>query len=318
VSLEAIKWALDDAEEVERRDLPVLFALADRANEYGACFPGREELARRARCDDSTVGKALNRMEKSGVLLRVPFKAIDSNQDQRPGYILGCVDLAQVDQAYLVKAFAERKQPGRPVLNKPEHWSGKSRSRKGEGGQTATLPESKGEGGQAATLEGGQMATLEGGRTATPRTHIENPHKNPQETTPLPPMRGATPAAWEIRLSAGNQADDPWSTPAGEVKSSDEGQEAGDMLTDAFMSPSVPSEQVREIVSRYRALHSDNYLKCEQQVRAVLKGKDRQDVSEDTLQRLTLVEVHADYRRKRKTVPDYLFPAVLRQGVGAW
>lgn len=69
MSLRAILWVMEDAPVENLGELAVLYALAERANDDGACaWPSQEWLAHRARCTDRTVRNHLRSLESRGVI----------------------------------------------------------------------------------------------------------------------------------------------------------------------------------------------------------------------------------------------------------
>lgn len=62
---------MEDAPVESHKDLVVLYALADRADDTGrAAWPSQEWIAHRARCSDRTVRRALSGLEERGIIRR--------------------------------------------------------------------------------------------------------------------------------------------------------------------------------------------------------------------------------------------------------
>jgi len=168
VSNEALDWAF--RVDVRRSaDKLVLLALADAANEHWACFPGKDEIAAKASCAETSVVHCTRRLEEGGHLVRIAFEA-PHGQDQKIGYVLaGGGRLESLDEEFLCAAFAKRKLDGRPRLEKPKHWAG---GRKSDAAQ-----QSFGQGDQSVTLpgQGDQLVTPRGDCLVTPRTQRRTP-----------------------------------------------------------------------------------------------------------------------------------------------
>jgi hypothetical protein len=168
VSNEAINWAF--ATDISRSaDKIVLFVLADAANEYWACFPGKEEIAAKASCAPSSVVHCTRRLEASGHIARIAFEA-PMGQDQKIGYVLaGGGRLHDLDEGFLALAFAARKLPGRPLVDKPKHWGGQRHS--------DAVSAKFGQGDQPVTLagQGDYLVTPRGEQLVTPRTLSRTP-----------------------------------------------------------------------------------------------------------------------------------------------
>lgn len=168
MSNEAINWAF--ATDVSRStDKLVLLVLANAANEHWACFPGKEEIATKASCAPSSIVHCTRRLEAAGHLARIPFKAL-AGQDQKIGYVLaGGGRINGLDEEFLALAFAARKLPGRPLPDKPKHWSGQRRD------DAVSIEFEQGD--QLVTLagQGDYLVTPRGDQLVTPRTLSRTP-----------------------------------------------------------------------------------------------------------------------------------------------
>lgn len=68
MSNKAITWAFD--QDLPTIDKFVLVVLADYADEAASCYPGQGRISTHTGASVSTVGRALKRLEKSGLIVR--------------------------------------------------------------------------------------------------------------------------------------------------------------------------------------------------------------------------------------------------------
>jgi predicted ArsR family transcriptional regulator len=63
-------WDMGELECLSARDLLVLLALVEHADDDGVCWPGQERLAQMTRVNSRTVRRALKRLEQIGLIQR--------------------------------------------------------------------------------------------------------------------------------------------------------------------------------------------------------------------------------------------------------
>jgi hypothetical protein len=86
MSLRATLWALDEAVTEDARQVLVLIALADHADDNGrGCWPAVTTIAKRARCSPRTVHRMLRELEAQGLVRRGDqSKTAGIRPDRRP------------------------------------------------------------------------------------------------------------------------------------------------------------------------------------------------------------------------------------------
>lgn len=119
MSIRVMTRVWDDSRQ-SGTDLLALLALADRADEYGVCWPGVADIAARCRCSERHVRRMLRRLEQSGEL----YTLVGYGRNRTSLYLI-TLGLTSEDIAdLLVKRFdfaiAEALETAEAITLKPD------------------------------------------------------------------------------------------------------------------------------------------------------------------------------------------------------
>lgn len=95
MSVKAISWAFDQALEPSRKI--VLLALADFADDAGACWPSMERIAAKSSMSRRTVVRAISELEEAGLVSREQSRDTETNRQRPNFYRLSLQAVRQVD-----------------------------------------------------------------------------------------------------------------------------------------------------------------------------------------------------------------------------